>query len=103
MDLAEHRVREAAGAGAFACREDETLLAGAIRSGGGAIPVGCRAGGCGMCKVRILAGSYRTAKMSRAHVSEAEQRQGYVLACRTWVSSEVEFSRAGAGVPDRGL
>ncbi|WP_237717053.1 2Fe-2S iron-sulfur cluster-binding protein [Cupriavidus basilensis] len=38
------------------------------------IPAGCRGGGCGVCKVRIEAGRYHTAKMSRACLSEAEDR-----------------------------
>jgi ferredoxin len=50
------------------------------------IPVGCRGGGCGVCKVRVLRGQYRTDKMSRACVSEEEQRQGFALACRLFAN-----------------
>ncbi|HVI52869.1 MAG TPA: 2Fe-2S iron-sulfur cluster binding domain-containing protein [Candidatus Sulfotelmatobacter sp.] len=45
------------------------------------VRVGCRRGGCGICKVRVLAGLYRTTPMSRAHVSEEEQSDGLVLSC----------------------
>lgn len=46
------------------------------------IKVGCKGGGCGVCKVRILGGEYQTKVMSKAHISEAEADQGYALACR---------------------
>lgn len=47
-----------------------------------AVPVGCRGGGCGVCRVRILDGEYEALRMSRRHVSEAELAEGVVLACR---------------------
>lgn len=93
-DLAdiEHLVTDLVSKQSFGCREGETLLGAAIRSGRQIIRVGCRAGGCGMCKVQVLGGQYATGKMSRAHVSEAEEREGYVLACRTIPSSALEFT-----------
>lgn len=45
------------------------------------LPVGCRRGGCGVCRVRVTAGEYRTEKVSRAHVSEQDEAQGLTLAC----------------------
>ena len=45
------------------------------------LPVGCRRGGCGICRVRVTEGSYRTTAMSRAHVSPEEEAEGIVLAC----------------------
>ena len=47
------------------------------------IPVGCRGGGCGVCKLRIDSGRVRCESMSRACVSVAEESQGFVLACRS--------------------
>ena len=52
------------------------------RAGIKSIPVGCRAGGCGVCRVQVLSGDYQVGKISRAHVTEAEQQDGYALACR---------------------
>ncbi|MFV0259081.1 MAG: 2Fe-2S iron-sulfur cluster-binding protein [Acidimicrobiales bacterium] len=46
------------------------------------IDVGCRGGGCGVCRVRILDGAFETRKMSRRHVSERQQADRYALACR---------------------
>lgn len=67
----------------FDCAEGELLLPAMEKAGSHAIHVGCRKGGCGMCKVRVLEGHYQTLKMSRAHVSETEEQAGFVLACRT--------------------
>ena len=46
------------------------------------VAIGCRRGGCGLCKVRILEGHYSSKKMSRAHISPEDEDNGYVLACR---------------------
>jgi ferredoxin len=52
------------------------------RAGLAALPVGCRRGGCGVCKVRLLEGEIQAEPMSRAHVGPAERAAGWALACR---------------------
>jgi ferredoxin len=47
-----------------------------------AVPVGCRGGGCGVCRVRVLDGSYEALRMSAKHISAADAADGVVLACR---------------------
>ena len=59
------------------------------------IPVGCRQGGCGVCKVQVLEGSYRARVMSRAHVSREDQEQGRVLACCIWPTSHLRIAVLG--------
>ena len=59
------------------------------------IPVGCRNGGCGACKVRITSGRYRTGKMSRAVVSVADEAEGCVLACKTYPESDLGVEAFG--------
>jgi len=44
----------------------------------------------------VLSGTYRTRKMSRAHVSEADERAGIVLACRLIPESDLAVKFAGA-------
>jgi ferredoxin len=66
----------------FPCRKTESLLNGMHRTGRKGIPVGCRGGGCGVCRVRIQAGEYLCKPMSRAHISAEAQQAGEVLACR---------------------
>ncbi|HSM67137.1 MAG TPA: 2Fe-2S iron-sulfur cluster-binding protein [Ilumatobacteraceae bacterium] len=64
-----------------------------------AIAVGCRGGGCGVCRVRILDGTYTTKRMSRRHVSEADEHAGVVLACRTIPTSDLRLRCEPASVP----
>jgi len=73
----------------FQARADKSLLVGMELASSQAIAVGCRGGGCGMCKIRVLAGEYDTKRMSRAHVSEQEQAEGFALACRVLPRSDM--------------
>src|SRR6218665_3217272 len=89
----------------YACASTESLLQGMLRLGRKGIPVGCVNGGCGGCKVRVLegrttplgpvrggwcvcrvrvreAGPPPLGPFSRAPVSEADEQQGFPLACR---------------------
>lgn len=66
----------------YQCRSNETLLKGMERLRRKGIPVGCRNGGCGICKVKVCSGQFSLGKMSRSHISEAEEQAGIVLACR---------------------
>ena len=80
----------------FACREDRNLLAGMEALGRKGVPVGCRNGGCGVCKVRVTQGCFDTRVMSRAHVSADEQADGVVLACRTLPLGPLRVAVVGA-------
>ena len=73
----------------YRCGEEVNLLAAAEQALCREIPVGCRNGGCGACKVRVTAGSYQTRKMNRAVLSVAEEADGFVLACKTYPRSDV--------------
>ncbi len=58
-------------------------------NGEAVVRVGCRRGGCGVCKVKITEGTVRTGPMSRAHVTEQEEAEGYVLACCAYPESDL--------------
>lgn len=73
----------------YACDDDETLLHAMVRIGRKGIPSGCHGGGCGVCKVHVTTGTCRSLAMSRAHVSEEEEREGIALACRVFPTSDV--------------
>lgn len=79
----------------FACPDTRSLLEGMAALNRRGIPLGCRNGGCGVCKVAILAGEFVTQIMSRAHVSEAEERTGHVLACRVRPLSDIHLTVVG--------
>jgi len=95
VGTAQHQVRIVESGEAYRCPAQRSVLHGmeALRRKG--IPVGCRNGGCGVCKVRVLSGDYRAAKMSRAVCTEAEQAQGLVLACKIYPLSDIEVSVVG--------
>ncbi len=66
----------------YDCDAQETVLNGMARLGRKGIPLGCRGGGCGVCKVQVTGGNYcQSRPMSRQHVSADEQAHGTVLAC----------------------
>lgn len=79
----------------YRCDERISLLEGmeTLRKKG--IPVGCRGGGCGVCKIEIVEGSYSKRVMSRDHVSEEEEAQDIVLACRVKPTSDVRLRVLG--------
>ena len=80
----------------FPCAANESLLQGMVRLGRKGIPVGCVNGGCGVCKVRILAGDIKAlGPISRAHVTLDEEHQGYTLACRVAPQTAVDLEVAG--------
>ena len=80
----------------FPCAANESLLQGMVRLGRKGIPVGCVNGGCGVCKVRILTGDIKAlGPISRAHVTQDEECQGYTLACRVAPQTAVNLEVAG--------
>ena len=80
----------------FSCSDDQTVLRCTEIGIKRRIPVGCRQGGCGVCKVEVLEGSYRARVMSRAHVTRDDQEQGRVLACCIWPTSDLRIRVLGA-------
>ena len=82
------------GGESFPCRADEYVLTAMLRSGVGPIRYGCCGGGCGICKMRVVAGEYEKAKkMSRAHVSEIEELSGVVLLCCIKPRSDITIAK----------
>lgn len=80
----------------FRCADTKTLLEGMEALNRRGIPVGCRGGGCGVCKMRIEAGTVRTEKMSRCHVSAEDEAAGWVLACRAYPLSDLRLRAVDA-------
>ncbi|MCT9253875.1 2Fe-2S iron-sulfur cluster-binding protein [Acinetobacter baumannii] len=79
----------------FHCAAEKNILQGMqslLRKG---IPVGCRNGGCGICRIKIQHGSYDCKRMSREHVSEQEQAEGIALACRLYPKSDLDIEVLG--------
>jgi ferredoxin len=91
----KHQVRIQNTGEQFRCDDRDNLLRGMEALGRKGIPVGCRNGGCGICKVHITSGAYESRVMSRAHVTQAEEAQGQVLACRVHPRGDIELSVVG--------
>jgi ferredoxin len=66
----------------FRCEPGQTLLAGMEKSRKQCINIGCRGGGCGFCKIRIIEGCFNCKRMSAAHISRKDSQAGLALACR---------------------
>jgi len=65
------------------CRGDETVLAAILRSGAGAkVVFGCRGGGCGTCKMRLISGRVEHGRCSVAVLSHEERGAGAFLSCQ---------------------
>lgn len=79
----------------YRCSDRQSLLVGMEALGKKGIPVGCRSGGCGVCKVEVIAGEYQKRVMSREHVSAEEEAQGLLLACRVMPASDVTLKVVG--------
>lgn len=78
------------------CRPDETIM-GSLSRHGFTYRIGCRRGGCGFCKVDLLAGEVGYNKVvSPAVLSEAEREAGVCLSCRAVPVTDVVI-RLSAG------
>jgi CDP-4-dehydro-6-deoxyglucose reductase len=73
-------------------REDETVLEGLYRDGY-AYRVGCRRGGCGVCKVDLLVGSVGYPKtVSQDVLSDEERANGTCLTCRAVPAGDITIA-----------
>ncbi|MCB1756228.1 MAG: 2Fe-2S iron-sulfur cluster binding domain-containing protein [Gammaproteobacteria bacterium] len=79
----------------YACAENQHLLNGMMSLGKRGIPSGCHGGGCGVCKVKITKGSYKTSVMSRKHITKEDEMLGIVLACRAFPTSNITLKVIG--------
>lgn len=78
----------------YLCEPGQTLLI-AVNSAAAKIPVGCRGGGCGVCRVRILRGQAEFGRMSAAHLTPAMRQAGWTLACKTFPTTDLIISLEG--------
>ena len=79
----------------FRCADDVHVLAAMELARCHGIPVGCRNGGCGACKIRVTSGRFQTRKMNRAVVSTQEEADGCVLACKTYPLGDIAVQVLG--------
>lgn len=73
----------------YVCSESQSLLTALMATGCSPVKVGCRNGGCGVCRIRVKSGRYIKEKMTRSRISEADEREDIVLACRVFPRSDI--------------
>lgn len=73
----------------FPVRAAKPVLLEMVARGVRALDVGCRGGGCGVCRVQVVEGEYETQRMSKRHVSDEERAAGYALSCRLLARSDL--------------
>ncbi|MGQ0615487.1 MAG: 2Fe-2S iron-sulfur cluster-binding protein [Acidimicrobiia bacterium] len=83
----------------FRCAEDQTVLKAMHGQGLRLLDVGCRGGGCGVCRVKVTSGQYRTGAMSRLHINDEDRDNDVALSCRVYPQSDLVV--AAEPIPDR--
>lgn len=78
----------------FPCSKGSSVLQAMTASGKKNIPIGCRAGGCGVCKIKVCCGEFTSKAMSRARVTAEDELLGYALACRVFPKTDLVIELA---------
>lgn len=79
----------------YSCPPDRDILRGMELLGRKGIPVGCRGGGCGICKIQVLEGEVRTGKMSAEHIGEEDRGNRIFLACKVYPDTDLRIKVIG--------
>jgi len=87
----------------FACAAGDTVLSAILRAGA-KVFFGCRGGGCGTCKMRLVTGEVDHGRCSTAVLTEHEKHEGAFLSCqaRPLTDLTVELTPANRYRPPRG-
>ena len=64
------------------------MLAALLRSGARVV-FGCRGGGCGTCKMRLVSGRVDHGRCSAAVLSDDERESGWFLSCQARALSDL--------------
>lgn len=89
-----HAVSINDGQAKFDTSGNKPLLDAALENGIN-LPHGCRAGGCGACKCKLVSGEINALSDMSYTLSTAELDQGYILACQSVPTSDVIIESDG--------
>ena len=95
MDAGPYTVSFSPLGDAVVCRPDETVLAAILRSGARVV-FGCRGGGCGACKMRLISGQVDHGRCSAAVLSRGDKRTGAFLSCQARPLSDLTVELTAA-------
>jgi ferredoxin len=94
-----HRILLAEGQRELPCEPGQSVLGAVIAAGVDWLPVGCRGGGCGVCRVIVHRGTYDAGRMSRRHTASDDESVVFALSCRIYPTSDLELEYAPAQRP----
>lgn len=55
------------------------------------VPKGCHNGACGVCKIKIHNGEFYKDKMNRKHISQEEEDNNILLACKVFPKGDMKI------------
>ena len=90
----KHRVTLDGAERVLGCEAGQDVLNAAMKAGVSWLPIGCRGGGCGVCRVAVRSGMYETGKMSKRLVTSDDPAVVLALACKLYPRSDLELERA---------
>lgn len=94
MEIKSYNITVTETSAVFGCKENEIVINAMIRAKCGPVGHGCCGGGCGVCKMKVVSGKINVVKrMSRAHVSASEEKDGVVLICCIQPCGDVSLSQ----------
>ena len=76
------------------CPEDKHLM-DSLSVCADLVPRGCHNGACGVCKIKVHSGDFEKLKMNRKHISQDEEINNIVLACRSFPRTDMEIEFLG--------
>ena len=80
---------------AVACEREESVLAAILKSGASVV-FGCRGGGCGTCKMRLISGLVDHGRCSAAVLPAEERESGWFLSCQARALSDLTVELTAA-------
>lgn len=93
-----HRITIEGSDASYACRGDQSVLDVMAGRSNASIAIGCRSGGCGVCRVQVLSGSYELGVMSADEITHECRSKAIVLACRLMPTSDLHLRALGKRV-----
>ncbi|MCF7200766.1 2Fe-2S iron-sulfur cluster-binding protein [Pseudomonas oligotrophica] len=90
-----YRITETASGASFFCEEGQSVLQAMESQHLGCVKVGCRGGGCGLCRVQVHSGRYECGRMSIRHINAQARELGQALACRLLPHSDLAIEFLG--------
>ncbi len=78
--------------GHISCPRGTSVLRAMVAAGLRHLPVGCRSGGCGVCRIRVEHGEYTLGRMSATQVDDTAAAQGVALACQLFPTSDLRIT-----------